>query len=142
MDIAKELVSESWVTRFINKHSIHLISHWVTGMDRDRHKADSGAKYSLYFDLLHSKIKEQNVEPRYIYNMDEKGLLIGVTSRSKRVFSRRMWDKKEVRASIQDGSREWITLLACVCADGSALPPGLLYHSTGKAIQSSWVDEN
>jgi hypothetical protein len=109
-------------------------------MDRDRYKADSGAKYSLYLELLHSKMKEYNVEPRHTYNMDEKGFLIGVTSRSKRVFSRRMWDKKEVRASVQDGSREWITLLACVCADGSALPPGLIYQSAGKSLQSSWVD--
>jgi hypothetical protein len=50
--IAKEPVSESWVTRFINKHSIHLISHWTTGMDSNRHQADSGVKYSLYFNLL------------------------------------------------------------------------------------------
>jgi hypothetical protein len=140
MDIAKRPVSDSWVTRFINKHSIRLISHWATGMDRDRHRADSRAKYSLYLELLHSKMKGYNVEPRHTYNMDEKGFLIGITSRSKRVFSRRMWDKKEVRASIQDGSREWITLLACVCADGSALPPGLIYQSAGRTLQSSWVD--
>ncbi|KAF1964494.1 hypothetical protein BU23DRAFT_492524 [Bimuria novae-zelandiae CBS 107.79] len=35
--IAKELVSESWVTRFINWHSIHLTSRWATGMDSNRH---------------------------------------------------------------------------------------------------------
>jgi hypothetical protein len=71
--------------------------------------------------------------------MDEKGFLIGITSRSKRVFSRRMWEKKEIRASLQDGSREWITLLACVCADGSTLPPSLIYQSAAGSIQSSWV---
>ena len=50
-------VSESWVTRFLNRNSTHLISRWQTGMDRNRHKADSGAKYSLYLKLLHDKIK-------------------------------------------------------------------------------------
>lgn len=73
--------------------------------------------------------------------MDEKGFLIGIISRSKRVFSRRMWENKEVKASLQDGSREWITLLACVCADGSALPPSLIYQSTNRDIQSSWVKD-
>jgi AraC-like DNA-binding protein len=38
--IAKEPVSESWVTRFINRHSIHLISQWATSMDANRHQAD------------------------------------------------------------------------------------------------------
>ncbi|KAF1972831.1 hypothetical protein BU23DRAFT_388559, partial [Bimuria novae-zelandiae CBS 107.79] len=42
--IAKEPVSESWVTRFINRHSIHLTSRWATGMDSNRHQADSGDK--------------------------------------------------------------------------------------------------
>jgi len=139
--VAKEPVSESWVTRFINRHSIHLISQWVTGMDSNRHKADSATKYSLYFDLLRSKINQYRVDPRHTYNMDEKGFLIGVINRSKRVFSRRMWERKEVKAALQDGSRSWITLLACVCADGSALPPGLIYEAANKAIQSDWVED-
>jgi hypothetical protein len=73
--------------------------------------------------------------------MDEKGFLIGVIGRSKRVFSRRMWENKEVTASPQDGSREWITLLACVCADRSALPPSLIYQAASKAVQSSWIED-
>ncbi|KAF1975308.1 hypothetical protein BU23DRAFT_409832, partial [Bimuria novae-zelandiae CBS 107.79] len=54
--IAKEPVSESWVTRFINRHSIHLISQWAVGMDSNRHKANSVDKYRLFFNLLHSKM--------------------------------------------------------------------------------------
>jgi hypothetical protein len=139
--IAKEVVSESWVTHFINRHSIHLISQWTVGMDSNRHEADSGDKYRLYFHLLHSKIDQYHVDPRHIYNMDEKGFLIGIVGRSKRIFSRRMWEKKEVRASLQDGNRVWITLLACICADGSALPPSLIYEAANKGIQSSRVED-
>jgi hypothetical protein len=76
-----------------------------------------------------------------MYNMDEKGFLIGITGRSKRVFSKRMWEKKEVTAAIQDSNREWISVLACVCADGSHLPPSLIYPSASGLIQSSWVEE-
>ncbi|KAL5400226.1 hypothetical protein PMIN03_013118 [Paraphaeosphaeria minitans] len=137
--IAKEPVSESWVTRFINRHSIHLISQWTVGMDSNRHKADSEDKYHLYFNYLHSKIDQYQIDPRHTYNMDEKGFLIGILGRSKRIF--RMWEKKEVRASLQDRNRAWITLLACICADGSALPPSLIYEAANKGIQSAWVDE-
>ena len=71
--LAGREVLESWVTRFINRNPTYLISRWQRGMDRNRHKANSGAKYSLYFELLHNKIKEYNVEPTHIFNMDKKG---------------------------------------------------------------------
>jgi hypothetical protein len=48
-------------------------------------------------------------------------------------------ERKEVGAAIQDGSRDWITLLGCVYADGSHLPPSLIYQSAASAIRSSWV---
>jgi hypothetical protein len=92
-------------------------------MDANRHAAGSYAKYKLYLELLQHKVAEYNVSAEHTYNMDEKGFMIGITGRLKGVFSRRTWEKKEVGATLQDGSREWITLLACVCAGGSALPP-------------------
>ncbi|KAF7572910.1 Membrane-bound metallopeptidase [Pyrenophora tritici-repentis] len=140
-EVAHQQLSESWVTRFINRHEIHLISKWTSAMDRTRHLADSESKYRLYFELLHRKITEYHLEARDIYNMDEKGFLIGLIGRSKRIFSRRQWEKKEVRASFQDGSREFLTVLACCCADGSSLPPSLIYASAKGAIRSSWVED-
>jgi hypothetical protein len=62
-DVAESLVSESWVTRFISRHSIHLISKWTAGMDNNRHQAYSGAKYGLYFDILRGIITYYSIEP-------------------------------------------------------------------------------
>ena len=140
-EVAHQQLSESWVTRFINRHKIHLISKWTSAMDRTRHLADSELKYRLYFKLLHQKITEYHLEAQDIYNIDEKGFLIGLIGRSKRIFSRRQWEKKEVRASLQDGSREFLTVLACCCADGSSLPPSLIYAAANGAIRSSWVED-
>ncbi|KAI1674800.1 DDE-1 multi-domain protein [Pyrenophora tritici-repentis] len=140
-EVAHQQLSESWVTRFINRHEIHLISKWTSAMDRTRHLADSESKYRLYFELLHGKITQYHLEARDIYNMDEKGFLIGLVGRSKRIFSRRQWEKKEVRASLQDGSREFLTVLACCCADGSSLPPALIYAAKKGAIRLSWVED-
>jgi hypothetical protein len=89
--------------------------------------------------LLHQNIAGYQLEPRDIFNMDEKGFMIGIAGRSKRVFSKRQWNKKDFRASSQDGSHKFITVLACCCADGSSLPPGLIYASAAGAIRSSWV---
>jgi hypothetical protein len=139
--VAQKEVSESAVTRFINKHHDQLTSQWNSAMDSVRHNADSAAKYEQYFKLLHDKIQEYDVEAAHTYNMDEKGFMTGIIGRSKRVFSKRKFDKGEVRASLQDGNRDWVTVIACVCADGGVLPPGVIYATAGKAIQSSWVKD-
>jgi hypothetical protein len=84
-------------------------------------------------------MREYDVDARNTYNMDEKGFFIGITNRTKRVFSKALWASGEIKAAIQDGNREWVTLLACVCASGEVLPPAIIYKGTA-GIQSSWVD--
>jgi hypothetical protein len=71
--------------------------------------------------------------------MDEKGLLLGVLTRPKRVFSRRLYEERKIRSHTQDGSREWVTLLACICADGSHLEPALTNPSASSSIRDSWL---
>ena len=75
-------------------------------MDVVRHQADLRRKYKLHFNLLHNKIVQYEVEPHNIYNIDEKGFMIGVMGRSKRVFSQLQWEQKKVRTALQDGSQE------------------------------------
>jgi hypothetical protein len=72
--------------------------------------------------------------------MDEKDFMIEVIGKSKRIFSKMSWESKEAWAPIQDGSWKWITVLATVCADGEALPPGLIYQAKRGNVQSTWVD--
>jgi hypothetical protein len=45
--------------------------------------------------------------------MDEKGFMIGQTGKSKRVFGRALWESRQVTDSLQDGNREWLSVLAC-----------------------------
>jgi hypothetical protein len=71
--------------------------------------------------------------------MDEKGFMIGITMRSKQVFSQRQWERKEVRTALQDGSHEGVTLLATVCADGTALSPANVYQSDNSILQALWA---
>ena len=137
--IAHKELGVHWVDRFVQRWPDRLISKWTTGMDNSRHKADSGKKYSLYFDLLRDKIDRYHIEARHIYNMDEKGFMLGVVGRTKRIFSRASYEDRRSRSTIQDGSRDWITLIACVCADGSYLDPSLIYQSKSGSIQDSWL---
>ena len=41
----------------------------------------------------------------------------------------------------QDGSREFITLLACISATGIALSPALIYQGDSGTLQDTWVED-
>ena len=133
--------SDQWVTRFLHRNHPPLITSWTTLMETSRHEADTGDKYRLYFDLLHGKIKEYEIEAENTYNMDEKGFMIGVIGRSKRIFDQGLYGKKQYKQSTHDGNREWVTVLATICADGSTLPVGIIFPAKGDDVQQNWVHE-
>ena len=73
--------------------------------------------------------------------MDEKGFLLGVINRTKRVFSLSVKKQGKLLGASQDGNRSWITFLACVCQDMTSLPPFLIYQGKPGQVQDSWLAE-
>ena len=128
-EIYQKEIGNRWVERFLHRHQSKLVSKWTMGLDHNRSRADSAFKYSLYFELLKKKMEQYYIEPQHVYNIDEKGFLIGVLSKMKRIFSRQRYKEGGIKQIIQDGNREWITTIAVICADGSALSPGLIYQA-------------
>ena len=138
-EIAGKYVGTCWPLRFIERHKLDLISRWTSGINASRRRADSAFKYALYFKLLAKKIEQYNVDARHIYIMDEKGFLNGILSKSKRVFSREQYERGKFKSMLQDGNREWITSIACICADGSTLTPALIYQAVSGNVQDTWL---
>jgi hypothetical protein len=101
--VAQSEVSESGITRFQHRHPDELTTKWDIGIDRERHLADSKHKNELYFNLLHSKMREHGIDE---HNMDEKGFFVGIAHRTKRIFSKAVWESKERTAAMTDGNRE------------------------------------
>jgi hypothetical protein len=73
--------------------------------------------------------------------MDEKGFLIGILTKMKRVFSRRRYEEGGIKQIIQDGNHKWITTIACICADGTSLMPSLIYQALSGNIQDTWLQD-
>jgi hypothetical protein len=86
-------------------------------------------------------IKKHRIPPENIYNFDEKGFLIGLLQKARRIVPVSQLQNKRVRGSLQDGNREFITLLACVSATGERLPPALIYQSNSGYLQDTWLDD-
>jgi hypothetical protein len=90
---------------------------------------------------LKSKKLEYEIVPENEYNMDEKGFLIGVLQERKRVFNKQMREQGLLLGARQDGNREWVTVIGCICADGTHLPPGIIYQATSGNVRDTWVDD-
>jgi hypothetical protein len=76
-----------------------------------------------------------------MYNFDEKGFLIGLSRSTKGIVDIKALKSKRVLGASQDGSREFITLIASICADGSHLPPALIYQGTSHDLQDTWLED-
>lgn len=140
-EIAGQTPGKNWSQRFCHRHQDQLLSRYLKPLDSSRKKAESSTEFEHWFTLIGSKIKQYDIQPQNMYNMDEKGFLIGFLSKAKRIFTKDWFESNNLIGNIQDGSREWITLVATLCADGSSLPPALIYMAKSGDIQDAWVQD-
>ena len=73
--------------------------------------------------------------------MDEKGFLIGHLQKTRRIFSKFLMKQQKFLGASQDGYREWITLVATICADGNSLLPALIYKAVSGDLQDTWLQD-
>jgi hypothetical protein len=128
-DIAGKLPGKCWSQRFCTRHQDKIKSGYLKNLDSQRSKADSAVSYGYFFALLKEKLEKHHVLPCDQYNMDEKGFMLGVMNKQRRIFSKDAFEQGRVIGATHDGNREWITVLATVCADGTWIPPALIYAS-------------
>jgi hypothetical protein len=130
-NICGKFPGKNWTSAFVKRHESQITSQYLVGFDRARKKADNYWLISQYFDLVRNKLDQYTYEPGNVYNMDEKGFLIGMLQKTQRVFTKRWKETGKLQGAIQDGNRTWITLIACICADGTPVPPSLIYPAKG-----------
>lgn len=144
-NIAQELCgkapSKNWAMRFVARHKDQLDARYLNALDLARHKADSRARYVHYFDTLSARIKEYDILPENMYNMDEKGFLIGRLQKAQRVFTKDLYKQGKLVETGQDGSREWITVVATICADETSLSPTLIYKAVSGNLRDTWLED-
>ena len=155
-------VGEHWVRRFVERHRNELASVYLDSIDYSRRVADNSRHFNHYFilvsisfallfvklciyesdfDKLEEKIRKYRIKPSNMYNMDEKGFLMGICNTMKRIVSIKQLKSKKLLGASQDRSREFLSLLATICADGSALPPALIYQGESHDLQDSWLED-
>lgn len=73
--------------------------------------------------------------------MDEKGFMIGILQASKRYFTSAEHSSRRLRGVGQDGSREWVTIVASICQDSSTLPPSIIYAAATNNHKDTWYGD-
>lgn len=134
-EISGQKVGESWPKRFVKRHP-ELKMKKTTGLEKARAKALNQFAVNGFFDMLTNVIEEYSILPENIYNMDEKGIQLGIGAKITAMID----SDQKVAYSIEDGNRELVTVIEAICADGSVLHPSVIFQ--GQRRNSEWGRNN
>ena len=130
------ILGEHWVNRFIQHHP-ELKSKYTRKYDYQRAKCEDPQLIKDWFKRVKETIEKYGIVPEDIYNMDETGFQMGITSTSKVVCG--LETKQSHAKALQPGNREWVTSIVAVNASGWALPAQIIFAATKH--QSLWYHE-
>jgi len=133
--LAGQQVGSSWHGCFMDLHP-DLKTRWTQGLEKCRATNVNHSTINNFYDIYEELITKYNVPQENIYNMDEKGVQLGLGKRVAAIVDR---DQKAVY-SVEDGDRELITIIETVCADGTALKPTVIFQ--GKRTNLAWGSDN
>lgn len=129
--------SDVWYYSFMRRHPSLTFKkpEQLQKLRKDARKPD--VIYSFYSKLKEAYTKN-NITPfdgEFIFNCDESGFL---TDPSK---LKAIGEKGQTLSRVFGGSgRESVSVLACISANGSFLPPFIVFK--GSAVQARWTSEN
>ena len=129
-----QTVGEKWVYNFVKRHP-ELSSQFSKRYNYERAKCKDPKIIREWFNLIQKTIIQYGINPDDIYNFNETGFAMGLTSTS-RVITRAEYYGR--RSCLQPGNREWVTVVECINASGWALPPCIIFK--GKVYVEGWFD--
>lgn len=131
----KRKAGKGWLNAFLNRNPTLSIRK-AQGVSMAR--ADGMVKEEVndYFNLLNKTLESLNIlnKPGNIYNVDESGLQLN--NPPKEVIAAKGSKSVQVRQSKEQG--ETVTVVACCNAEGSFLPPYVVFK--GVYRQQVWLD--
>lgn len=134
--ICGKLPSSTWLRLFLARHpEIKLVR--PSGLDPKRAQAFNRTTVTEHFKLLSETMARMDIPWENVYNMDEKGLQLGGGRKGRRekyFFSR----AQRMPVKLQAGNLQLVTIIECVCADGSSAPPGFVF--SGASFSPEWFD--
>ena len=137
-DAAIRNLGDHYVTRFLARHK-EVATIVSKAMDRERMLAQNPEKLEDFFKRLSDCITCEKIDPEDFWNFDEKGFQMGKGGGANELVISRVRVKTPGKR-MQQGNREWVTLIETVSAVGKVLPAFYIY--AGKAHYAGWHNKS
>jgi len=129
-------VGKHWASNFIKRH-LELQMRSFRKYDYKRAQCEDPALIRQWFSLVENTMAKYGIGSNDLYNFDETGFLMGMI-RSGMVVTGA--ERRGNPKSIQPGSREWVTVIQAINAEGWAVPP--LIVVAGQYHLATWYQDH
>ncbi|KAJ0129330.1 Uncharacterized protein HZ326_27568 [Fusarium oxysporum f. sp. albedinis] len=134
-------VGKRWASNFVKRHD-ELKTRFFRRYDYQRAKCEDPAEIRKWFKLVENTIAKYGIDLADIYNFDEVGFMMGVIANGMVVTGT---ERRARPKLVQPGSREWITVIQAINAEGWPIPPFIIgagqYHLAHWYRDSNLPDE-
>jgi hypothetical protein len=129
-------VGKNWTDRFVEKHFKAIKMTWSRPLETKRGRAVNPFTKEAFYELLGDTVRKYDITEDRTWGVDEIGIQ-GSMGMPERVMGAR---KLGLQYQQRDGDRENITVLETICADGTTIPPAVIYK--GAVYQVKWAQDN
>jgi hypothetical protein len=129
-------VGKRWASNFVKRHK-ELKTRYFRTYDYQRAKCEDPTAIRNWFRLVENTIAKYGITLADIYNFDETGFMMGVIASGMVVTGT---ERRGRPKSVQPGSREWITVIQAINAEGWTIPPFII--GAGQYHLANWYREN
>ena len=130
----------SWQGMVMNRWAKELSVRKPGYLPTQRAVASSSEVLYEWYDKVEKRLEETGLSAltneefkKRLWNCDESAFCLSATS--KRIFCKR--GERDVHETVCGSGREYITILGAACANGTRLPPYIVYK--GKHLWSQWT---
>ncbi|XP_064107917.1 uncharacterized protein LOC135216478 [Macrobrachium nipponense] len=125
-----------WARGFMKRHKLRLKKGTSMQVDRKERTSDPFIINSFY-DVIEKEVQDLQLQdkPGHIYNLDETSFPL----HSSKTHTLGVIRQQTIRVTASSG-RQNITVLAAICADGSALPTCIVFK--GKRLMQQWIGDS
>jgi len=132
-----EGVGINWTYRFAVKNKDRIKISRSRPLEDKRGRAANPYNNEAWYKLLEETLKKYNIKPENMYGSDEVGVQLRGQGERHYVFGPRT---KAAPRELTGGTRENVTVICTICADGTSVPPGIIFK--GQAYNIKWAGNN
>ena len=129
-------IGKNWVDRFIARHEDQLHTYWTKHLPGNCAGAANPTNVRNWEDIIEEEVVVPGIQPDDIYGMDET-FTPPEFAQMRRVIAGK---GKNIQYEQGGSTKQTVTVLATICADGSTLPPNVIFKGTH--LMSEWFDGN